>query len=136
MATPKRIPYIIPLNKHQDERGMLGVVQDQDLPFDIKRVFWLDQVPPNTSRGGHAHHESQQVLICTHGTIKASLEDVEGQYYEFELKDSREALFIPAQVWGVYLFVDDARALALASNQFDERDYIQDYDIFKSIARD
>ncbi len=130
------IPYTIPLKKHQDERGILGVVHHKDLPFVIKRVFWLDKVPSNTSRGGHAHHESLQVLICTHGTIKASLEDLEGKRYEFELKDSKEALFIPAQVWGVYLFVDDARALALASNQFDERDYIHDYEVFKAMAHD
>ncbi len=127
-------PKLFSIGSYRDSRGFLGVIQGLDLPFSIERVFWLDEVPPGTVRGGHAHVESQQVLICTHSIIKASLEDLKGETFDFELVNDQSALYIPPKVWGSFLFENDARAIALASDPFSEEDYIRDYQSFKALA--
>lgn len=129
-------PFFVPIKEHSDPRGLLGVVEDQELPFTIRRVFWLSEVPENTMRGGHAHHRSQQILICVKGSIKAHLEDIKGQQFEFRLQSQSQGLFLPPLFWGSFEFGSDTQAIALASDYFDEADYIRNYQDFKKLQHD
>ena len=128
-----KAPFLVPVKEYCDEKGALRVTQEGDLPFSLKRVFWITQVPEDTLRGGHAHHSSQQVLICTQGQIEVNLEDLQGQRYQYHLEPGQPGLFIPALCWGEFIFKSEAQALCLASDEFDESDYIRDYRQFKEL---
>ena len=126
-------PFLLEVKEYQDPNGIIGIVEDNEIPMAIRRVFWLTEVPDNTIRGGHAHHQSQQVLICFQGEIKVKLEDLKGRSFNYSLKPQGQALYIPPLVWGEYTFDKSAQAICLASDLFDEDDYIRDYQVFKSL---
>ena len=128
-----KAPFLISVSEHSNENGMLRVTQEKDLPFALKRVFWITQVPDNTHRGGHAHQSSQQIIFCTQGTIEVNLEDLQGRRYQYQLQPGRPGLYVPANCWGEFIFKSAAQALCLASDEFDEEDYIRDYQQFKSL---
>ncbi len=126
-------PFLFAVKEYRDSNGIIGIVEDSEIPMAIRRVFWLTEVPDNTTRGGHAHHQSQQVLICSQGEIMVKLEDLQGRSFDYCLKPKGLALYIPPLVWGEYTFDKSARAICLASDLFDEGDYIRDYQVFKRL---
>ncbi|MDH3708719.1 MAG: FdtA/QdtA family cupin domain-containing protein [Cyclobacteriaceae bacterium] len=126
-------PFLFAVKEYRDSNGIIGIVEDSEIPMAIRRVFWLTEVPDNTMRGGHAHHQSQQVLICFQGEIMVHLEDLTGKGYDYCLKPQGQALYIPPLVWGEYTFHKSAQAICLASDLFDEDDYVRDYQVFKSL---
>lgn len=127
-----RGPFLITPERYEDSRGSMGIIQDHKIPFKILRTFWLSQVPENTRRGGHAHRTSEQLLICLEGTIEAELEDFNGQFHQFCL-EPHQALYLPPLCWGHFIFHQNATALCLASDHFDETDYIRDYAVFEKL---
>ena len=132
MKDPKR-PFLVATEKVQDDRGLVGILEDHSIPFKVRRTFWVAQVPDNTWRGGHAHKSSEQLLICTHGQIRAELEDINGSCYKFDLTSETPALYIPVNCWGRFLFTSEATAMCLASDHFDEKDYIRSYSDFEKL---
>jgi dTDP-4-dehydrorhamnose 3,5-epimerase-like enzyme len=121
--------YTFPI--HGDERGQLVAVEElKDVPFDIKRVYYLYETVQGVCRGFHAHKNLQQVLICVHGSCKVLLDD--GREKRDVLLDKpNEGLYISNNVWReMYDFSPDAVLLVLASQLYDEADYIRDYDDF------
>lgn len=119
-----------------DERGNLSVVQiGAALPFTPKRVFWVGGVPIGETRGFHAHRTGQQLLFCLAGEISATFDDgVKSK--TFSLRPNGPGVWMKMHVWSEQLFLKrDSILLVLASNEFDESDYIIDRDEFNQLAQ-
>jgi len=115
-----------------DHRGKLVAIEgQQDLPFEVKRVFYIYGVKPDVSRGSHSHHQTQQYLIAVNGSCKVTLDDGK-QKTTYHLNKPNTGLFQDALVWGeMYDFTPDCVLLVLASEHYDEADYIHEYKDFK-----
>ena len=122
---------IIDLPRIYDPRGNLTVVEQlKEVPFDIKRVYWTYDVPGGESRGGHAHKKCQSFIIAVSGSFTVRLDD--GHRHEtYHLNHPYQGLLINTGVWRTLEdFSSGAVCLALASELFDENDYIREYDDF------
>ena len=128
---------IIDLPRIYDPRGNLTVVEQlKEVPFDIKRVYWTYDVPGGESRGGHAHKKCQSFIIAVSGSFTVRLDD--GHKHEtYHLNHPYQGLFINTGVWRTLEdFSSGAVCLALASELFDENDYIREYDDFIRYVED
>lgn len=114
-----------------DERGSLVAIEGiQNIPFEIKRVYYIRDVKQGVRRGFHAHKELCQVLICVNGSCKILLDDGNAKH-EFLLDSSNKGLLVGKMVWRqMYDFSPDAVLLVLASEHHEEQDYIRDYEEF------
>ena len=116
---------------HGDERGQLVALEEfKDIPFRIKRVYYMYDTGKGITRGYHAHKSLQQILICIHGSCKIRLDD--GIEKRVVLLDKpNEGLYIGHDKWReMYDFSDGAVLMVLASEHYDEKDYLRDYDAF------
>lgn len=115
---------------HGDERGQLVSVEEKDIPFDVKRVYYMYDTASDAVRGKHAHKNLNQILICVHGSCKILLDN--GKEKEIvSLTKPYEGLYISNHVWReMYDFSSDAVLMVLASEAYDECDYIRDYKSF------
>lgn len=111
--------------------GMLSFLEaERDIDFPIKRVYYIYNVAPGERRGFHAHKKLQQVLICIHGSCKILLDDGTDKAV-VELTDPAEGLLVGNAMWReMYDFSPGAVLLVLASEYYDESDYIRDYQQF------
>lgn len=119
-----------------DERGFLVALEEnKNIPFSIKRVYFMTGMNPNTPRGFHAHKQLEQIAICVSGKCRFVLDD--GFRKEsYELSKINKGLYIGDMVWReMHDFSEDCVLLVLASEHFDEADYIRDYDEFLTIRR-
>ena len=123
---------IIDIPKIEDRRGNLSVIEKDCIPFDIKRVYYLYDVPSDAYRGGHAHKEQLEFLIALSGSFNVVLDNGKNKQ-TITLNKPNKGLLIPTGVWRE---LDDFSAgsvcLVLASDEFLESDYIRDYNDFKS----
>ena len=121
----------IEFQQHGDDRGMLVAVEDKDLPFKIKRVYYMYDTKNGVRRGYHAHKTLKQILICTSGSCKILLDD--GNNREIvELDKPYEGLYIEEGIWReMFDFSENAVLMVLASDNYDESDYIRDYEEYK-----
>jgi len=128
---------IIALPKIADPRGNLTFVEStQHVPFEIKRVFYLYDVPTEESRGAHAHKQLHQFIICLSGSFDVRVDDGESQA-TFHLNRPWKGLHIPPMIWGAEINFDPGSVcLVLASDHFCETDYIRDYEAFLAAARE
>ena len=99
----------------------------ENIPFEVKRIFYTYNVPSEGNRGAHAYHNTQQVLICISGKLKIKCFDgINTKIYE--LNNPNEALYISPKVWRTtFKHSSDAVLLVLSSLEYDEKDYIRDY---------
>ena len=116
---------------HGDERGQLVALEEYtDIPFVIKRVYYMYNTVKGVTRGKHAHKSLEQILICIHGSCKVLLDNG----YEkkvIPLEKPYEGLYVSSNMWReMYGFSEDAVLMVLASEKYDEADYIRDYDEF------
>ncbi|MER3481876.1 MAG: hypothetical protein C4332_00595 [Meiothermus sp.] len=127
---------IINLPKISDPRGNLTFVEGhKHVPFDIKRVYYLYDVPGGESRGGHAHYELEQLVIAASGSFDMILNDGVNQQ-RFHLNRSYYGLFIPKMIWReMDNFSSSSVCLVLASMRYDESDYIRDYNEFLRLVK-
>ena len=123
--------------KHGDERGHLVIVEGSiDIPFEIKRVFYIYGTEANVVRGQHANKKSQFVLINVSGTSKVKVMDGEGNEVIFCLNKPHTGIYLPTMVWkDMYDFSSDSVLLCLASEHYDADEYIRDYDEFLEIVK-
>lgn len=123
---------LIHFPQHGDTRGHLVVIEGiKDIPFQIARIFYIYGSDSTVVRGQHANRKSEFVLVNICGTCKVKTNDGKGNTKEFNLDKPHEGLYIPKMVWkDMYDFSDDSILLCLASQPYDAKEYIRDYDRF------
>ena len=105
-----------------------------DVPFEIKRVYYIYETPEGVQRGGHAHRGLRQVLICLNGAIEVALDDGENRG-SVTLDDPSKGLIVEPMVWHDMVWRKDGSTLLVgASGRYDEADYIRDYSEFSREA--
>ncbi len=125
-------PLTLPL--HGDDRGKLIALEalSELVPFEVKRVYYIFDTTPGTVRGNHAHKNLKQVLICISGACTIVCEMPDGTKSEIRLDWPNRGLLIEGLVWRQMKdFSKDAVLIVLASEHYDEADYIRDYNQFK-----
>lgn len=136
-ALPFHSGQIIDLPKVNDQRGNLTFIEGQShVPFEIKRVYYLYDVPGGAERGGHAHKKLQQVMIALAGSFDVLLDDGK-QKTTVHLNCPYQGLYVSDMTWReMSNFSSGSVCLVLASTEYDESDYYRDYDAFlAAIAR-
>lgn len=123
---------IIELDRHHsDRKGNISVVENgKDIPFDVKRTYYLYDVPGGESRGGHAHKELSQLIIAASGSFTVTLDDGHVKR-TFTLNRPYQGLYVVPGIWRTLDdFSSGAVCLVLASEKYDASDYIRDYQEF------
>jgi len=130
-------PHVIDLRVHGDDRGRLVALQQGDgaLDFEVARVYWIYGVPSDESRGAHAHHATRQLMVALSGGLDMVFDNGFGTA-RVRLEAPSRALVIPAMEWHVMENVSPGTvAMVLASQPYEESDYIRDYESFLALTR-
>jgi len=127
-------PSLIELPKFFDRRGNLSFIEeDNQLPFKIRRVYWIYDVPGGEIRGGHAFRETEELIVALSGSFDVILHDGNEQVV-FHLNRSYYGVMVPKMFWrSIENFSTNSLALIIASTDFDDADYIRDFLTFKSL---
>lgn len=127
---------ILDLPKIYDPRGNLTVAEQmRNVPFEVKRVYWTYDVPAGERRGGHAHKECVEFIIAVSGSFTVTLDDGKGNHKDFHLNHPWQGLLVPTGIWRTLEdFSSGAVCLVLASELYDEDDYIYEYEDFLKYA--
>jgi oxalate decarboxylase/phosphoglucose isomerase-like protein (cupin superfamily) len=127
---------VIPLRRISNPKGNLTPIEeDADIPFAIKRVYYLYDVPSGEARGGHAHRALQQLIIAVSGSFDVILDDSRDRL-SFFLNRPDRGLYVPPGLWReLENFSSGAVSLVLASQEYDENDYIREYNAFVASVR-
>ncbi len=137
MFKENKEPYIINFSSIGDSNlGYISVAENSKLPFETKRVYWTYFTPNNVERGNHAHKQLEQVIIATSGIIHLTIENRKGEISEFVLDKPEKGLYIPPYHWRKIKFSHSSVLLCLASMEYDEKDYIRDYETYQSLVRE
>ena len=136
MKTEFIFPQVINLPKFLDQRGNLSFIEeDTHLPFKIRRVYWIYDVPGGESRGGHAFKSTEELIVALSGSFDVILNDGSREY-RFSLNRSYYGLYVPSMNWRVLEnFSTNSLAIVIASTDFDKDDYIRDFDQFCQLKR-
>lgn len=128
---------IIQLPKIADPRGNLSIIEQiKNIPFEIKRVHWVYDVPGGMNRGGHAFKETDEFIVALSGSFDVEVEDG-FEKKSFPLNRSYYGLYVPKGMWRTMTnFSTNSLALVLSSTDYDEHDYIMDYDEYKLWVND
>lgn len=122
------LPFVIELpTLGSDAFGYLSVIESPQIPFDVKRAYWVYSAPDGIGRGFHAHKCLQQVLCCLHGQIKVEAENGKGWSFSFELDRPNMGLYMPPWIWHTFKLLNDGILLSLTSDIFKEDDYMREY---------
>lgn len=121
-----------------DERGHLVIVEGmEDIPFEIKRIFYIYGSDREVIRGQHANKESEFVLINVAGTSKVRVRDGKGNEAVYSLNRPHTGIYLPRMIWkDMYEFSEDSVLLCLASTHYNANEYIRDYDDFYKIVNE
>lgn len=124
-------PQIIQLPKFLDARGNLSFFENSNqIPFDIKRTYWIYDVPGGEERGGHAYKESREFIVALSGSFDVILDNGNG-FKTYNLNRSYYGLYVPKMYWReMNNFSSNSLALIVSSTEFSENDYIRNYDEF------
>ena len=123
----------IDIPRIEDYRGNLAVIEKDVVPFKIERVYYLFDVPSGSVRGGHAHKNLSQFLIPLSGSFDVVLKDIHGHQQIITLNKPNKGLLIPNMVWReIEEFSSGAICLVVASETYNEDDYIRDFKQFLS----
>jgi dTDP-4-dehydrorhamnose 3,5-epimerase-like enzyme len=127
---------ILNLPDFSDKRGNLIAIEGGiDIPFEIKRIYYMYGSDSNVIRGLHAHYKLRQVFIAMHGKCTIKLFDGEKEEI-FELNNPKKGIYLDTMIWReVTDFSADCVLMVLASEHYDENDYIRDIDEFKKIVK-
>ncbi|ESU25840.1 WxcM-like domain-containing protein [Flavobacterium limnosediminis JC2902] len=121
---------LISLPKIEDYRGNIAVIEKDVIPFEIKRVYYLFDVPSTAKRGGHAHKEQFELLIPLSGSFEVQLKDG-NEEKTVAMNKPDKGLLIKSNVWReLDNFSSGAVCLVISSGVYDETDYIRDFDAF------
>lgn len=125
-------PHYLSFNKIGNPNlGYISVAENnENIPFEVQRVYWTYYTPQDVKRGGHAHLALEQVIVAVSGTITFTTEDLAGNKNEFILDSPEKGLFIPKHIWRDIKFSHNAVLLCMASEKYAEDDYIREYQDF------
>jgi len=129
-------PEIIQLPKFLDKRGNLSFIEENNhIPFEIKRSFWIYDVPGGESRGGHAYKESEEFIVALSGSFDVILDDG-SERKKYSLNRSYYGLYVPCKVWReMDNFSTNSLALVLSSTFYNPQDYIRIYEQFEEYIK-
>jgi hypothetical protein len=132
--TPIQLPTV------RDDRGLLGVIEGDQVPFVVRRLFWLSGIQEGKSRGHHAHRKCHQMIICLDGSVEITATTASSTSETFTLTEC-QALHITPMTWVVLTNFEPGTTVAvLADRPYDEDDYIRDFarfvELLKSLTRD
>jgi hypothetical protein len=127
---------LIELPKILDDRGNLTFIEGENhIPFKIERTYWIYDVPGGEKRGGHAYKELEELIIALSGSFDVVLDDGK-EKHTFSLNRSYYGLYVPKMMWRqMENFSTNSLALILASGPYNEKDYLRDYELFKTMVR-
>jgi len=127
---------IIDLPKFFDERGNLTVIENnRDIPFAIRRTYWVYDVPGGEHRGGHAYRQNEEFIVALSGSFDVIVDDGT-ERRTFPMNRSYFGLYLPSGTWReLNNFSTNSLAIVLASTDYDVADYIRDYDEFLNYTR-
>lgn len=122
--------------EHGDERGVLiSLEEHRNIPFDLRRCYFMYNLQPGVSRGFHAHKTLRQVLVCVRGSCRILLDNGK-ERMDVPLDRPNKGLYIASDIWRVmHDFSEDAVLMVLADQLYDESDYIRNYDDFLAYIR-
>lgn len=125
---------LIELPKFLDARGNLSFAENnKQIPFEIKRTYWIYDVPGGESRGGHAFRENQEVIVALSGAFDIIVDDGKRKK-KINLNRPYYGLYVPAGLWRTMEnFSTNSLALEFGSRRYDKEDYIRDYEQFKTL---
>lgn len=117
--------------QHGDDRGLLIALEEfKDIPFKIKRVYYMYDTVEGVRRGFHAHRSLEQILVCINGSCKVLMDNGKEKKI-VSLEKRYEGLYVPKDIWHeMYDFSSDAVLMVFASEYYNEEDYIRNYDEF------
>lgn len=126
---------MLEFKEYGDEQGNLVVIEgEQDIPFEIKRAFYIYNSNKNIVRGKHANIKTKFILVNVSGKSKVRIRDGKGNEIVYCLNRAKTGLFIPEMVWKeMFDFSEDSVLLCLASEHYDDNEYIRDYAEFQKI---
>ncbi len=132
------VPQLIQLPKIQDVRGNLTFLQNpQQVPFEVRRVFWLYDVPGGGIRGGHAYYRQKEIIIALSGSFDVVVTYPNGTKEKFSLNRSYYGLYLPPKTWShVENFSTNALSLHISSEHFSHEDYLRDFEEFKLLLNE
>ena len=115
--------------------GFISVAEKDSLPFEVKRIYWTYYTPESVERGGHSHYDLQQILVAMAGRIIVNVETADGEKGEFILENPNVGLYIPKNTWRTMKYSHNAVQMCIANSEYNEKDYIRDYEQFKSTQK-
>jgi oxalate decarboxylase/phosphoglucose isomerase-like protein (cupin superfamily) len=127
-------PELVELPRIMDMRGNLSFVEeDTQLPFRIRRVYWIYDVPGGEKRGGHAFRETEEMIVALSGSFDVVLNDGE-QEHRFSLNRSYYGVYVPKMMWRMLEnFSTNSLALIIASTDYSTHEYIYDFETFRKL---
>jgi len=134
----KKIPIVNDIKEvlkpqFDDEQGSLNVIEFKYLPFNPKRIFWINKA--NCPRGNHAHYKTKHIYFCVHGKINITITDVTITSLSYELSNDSNGIYVPNMLWNSIQFSADSSLLVLANTNYDPKDYINSWSIFCRIRK-
>ncbi|WP_040213566.1 sugar 3,4-ketoisomerase [Clostridium polynesiense] len=126
---------LLKFKEYVDKYGHLSPIESgYDIPFKIKRVYYITKVDKDITRGYHSHRKLHQVLVCLNGSVKIRVKTPNEEEI-YDLNDSSVGLYIGPMIWReMFDFTEGAVLLVLASDYYDEEDYIRNYDFYLAEA--
>ena len=113
--------------------GYISLAENETLPFEVKRIYWTYFTPEDVERGGHAHHDLEQILVALAGKITVNTEMPDGSKNTFVLKSPNQGVYLPKYSWHIMQYSHNAVQMCIASMVYKESDYIRNYNEFKKI---
>ena len=132
MKEMEKIPQILDLPKIGDRRGNLSVIEQlKNVSFEIRRAFWIYDVPGDATRGGHAFRDTEEFIVALSGSFDVVLNDGEKETV-YHLNRSYKGVYVPKMIWReMRNFSTNSLALVVSSTYYEEKDYIRDFSVFK-----
>ena len=126
---------ILPLSKIHNRAGNITIIEGQkNIPFDVRRIYYLYDIPGGESRGGHAHKELYQLVIAASGAFDVLLDDGQNKKIVTLNRPDYGLMIVPGIWRELFGFSSGAICLVLASHKYEKEDYIRDYDLFVNFA--
>lgn len=113
--------------------GYISVAEKDNLPFEVKRVYWTYFTPESILRGGHAHHRLEQILVAVAGKIIVSTQMPGAKEERFILETADQGIYLPVYCWHRMQYTHNSVQMCIANMAYEESDYIRDFEEFKKL---